>query len=344
MRWLADRSARSLALGLVGALSLIIPGCIPGTGHSRPSGQGDLTYAIAPDGASLVFNAVGTGEKDLYLLDLKTLQVRAVAATPDYEVDPDFAPDGKSLVYAAGVPGDKADHIFVRSLEGKTVTQLTREPSNDAEPAFSPDGSLITFTRDKTYQWGGLASNWDNGVLCVMRADGTGFRQLTPDNSPASSPHFAPDGRTILYIGEEGMTTVPADGSGPSQPLAESSGSYPAYAPDGKTIAFADGRYSPDHRIFLAQADGTKRQKLATLGQPSPKPPGLGCYQPHFLPDGQHFLCLVESWPGGPTQDSKQSLWESDLTGTRTREVASYRLFDDPLDWQPPGPVPTPQP
>ena len=100
---------------------------------------------------------------DLYRLDLATLRVTRIAATQDYEVAPEISPDGNSVVYAAGKPGDRADHIFLRSLDGKTVRQLTAEDANDAAPAFSPDGSLIAFTRDKTYNWGGLASNWDAG-------------------------------------------------------------------------------------------------------------------------------------------------------------------------------------
>ena len=78
-----------------------------------------------------------------------------------------------------------------RSLDGETVKQLTAEDANDAAPAFSSDGSLIVFTRDKTYNWGGLASNWDEGgVLCVMNADGTGLRQITIDEINRDRPPF----------------------------------------------------------------------------------------------------------------------------------------------------------
>ncbi len=41
-----------------------------------------------------------------------------------------FHTDGKSVVYSAGKPGDRADHIFVRSLDGDTVKQLTAEDAN----------------------------------------------------------------------------------------------------------------------------------------------------------------------------------------------------------------------
>ena len=131
----------ALAFSLVGAL--MIHGC--NNEHSRPGGHRDITFGISPAGDAIAFNAVGVGGRDLFLLDLKTRRVTRIAATPEYEVDPDFAPDGKWIVYAAGKPGDRADHLFLRSLDGKTVKQLTNADANDAEPAFSRDGALVTF-------------------------------------------------------------------------------------------------------------------------------------------------------------------------------------------------------
>ncbi len=116
--------------------------------HPRPPGHWDIGFTISPRD-EVVFSAVGDGGRDLFTLNLTTLQVTRIAATPDYEVDPSFSPDGQMLVYASGQPGDGADHIFVRSLDTNTVTQLTRGDANDSQPTFSPDGTLIAFTRDK---------------------------------------------------------------------------------------------------------------------------------------------------------------------------------------------------
>ncbi len=143
------------------AAVLLLLGC--SNGHDRPGGHADITFAVSPGGDALVFNAGGEGGRDLYRLDLSSLKVTRVAATPDYEVDPDYSPDGAWIVYAAGKPGERADHIFLRSLDDKAVKQLTTGDANDASPSFSPDGSLVVFTRDKTYNSGGLASNWDAG-------------------------------------------------------------------------------------------------------------------------------------------------------------------------------------
>ena len=305
-------------------------------GHDRRGGHSDITFSISPRGDELVFNAIGEGGRDLYRLTLTSLKVTQIASTPSYEVDPEYSPDGMSVVYAAGDPSDRADHIFLRSLDGKSLKQLTKEDANDASPAFSPDGSLIVFTRDKTYNWGGLASNWDaGGVLCVMGLDGTGPRQITEDGSMAFEPRFSPDGKTILFWSEDEVYTVAADGSEPPRPLGGLIGREPTYSPDGRSIAFSRGRYSPDSRIFTARADGSDPQKLTRRGEEEDASPNGGRFRPAFMPDGKQIRFFLESWPDGSTGFPKESLWAVDIDGNNLREIADYSLFDDPLHWRP---------
>jgi dipeptidyl aminopeptidase/acylaminoacyl peptidase len=136
------------------------------------------------------------------------------AETPEYELSPRFSPDGKQLVYAAGVPGDRADHLFVRPVAGGPARQLTRADANDCHPSFSPDGSMIVFARDKTYVWGGLASNWSNGgVICVVGINGSNERQLTADDGDDFQPEFSGDGKTIIFSTRHGRASIPVDGS-----------------------------------------------------------------------------------------------------------------------------------
>ena len=206
-----------LTASLLGAVVWSLRGSM--NQHFRPDGHRDVTFAVSPRGDAIVFNAAGQGGRDLYLLDLSNLSVKRIAETPDFEIDPSFSPDGKSVVYAAGRPGDRADHIFVRSLDRPTLKQLTSDDANDESPEFSPDGSMIVFTRFKEHHWGGLSTNWGGGTTYVMRADGTGLRQISVDGSPAVYPRFSPSGKTIVFWSDGGTKTAPTDGSRTPQPV-----------------------------------------------------------------------------------------------------------------------------
>jgi Tol biopolymer transport system component len=297
------------------------------TAHYRPHGHQDMTFDVSPQGDRLVFNAAGEGGRDLYLLDLKTFRVTCVARTPEYEVDPSFSPNGRSVVYAAGREGDRADHLFVRSLETNAARQITTGDANDCTPAFSPDGSLIVFTRDRDYQWGGLAANWSGGGrLCFIRPDGSGFRYLSRQDIIAVDPHFSPDNKTILFWGAGGPFTVPVDGTQPPR-LAAAGGRQAVWSKDGKRILFARGEYSTNSKIYSSRPEGSGVIQVAEAPE--------GCFHPVVTPDGKQVFYLVESWPDGPGGVPKHSLWRAGMDGKNPTRLADTRLFDDPLHWHP---------
>lgn len=324
-------------MGPILVLGFLLLGC--DNSHYRPPGHTDIAFAIAPRGDMLIFSAVGEGGRDLFSLDLKTHLVTRIAATPGYEGDPAVSPDGKSVVYAAGAPGDRADHLFLRSMDGKKVKQLTDEDADDTSPRFSPDGSSIVFVRSKEYIRGAqAASGYTKPRLCVMNADGTGLREITDDDLEVYSPQFTKDGKSIYFSGPGGCYMVPADGSAAPEKIAEDPTAVGwALSPDGSSMGFSRGQYSSDFAIYTAAADGTGSRQLVRLDK-------RGCFRPAFTPDGRRLLFLVESWPNGPSGEPKQGLWEVDVAGGPPREIADDHLFDAPLMWRSTEPTEIRQP
>jgi Tol biopolymer transport system component len=301
-------------------------GCPFGTphDHKRPFGHHGTTIDVAPADDALLFNAAGNGGGDLYLLDLTSFKVTRIAATEEYETAPSFSADGQQIVYTAGIPGDRADHIFTIGRDGNSKTQLTRGDVNDTSPRFSPDGKRVVFARDKTYNWGGLAANWvPGGVICVIDANGKNLRQLTPDNDFAFEPFFTLDGKHVIYSAFGQRMSVPVDGSSGPKAIPGPVGAVPSF--DGRAIAYSRGKYSPDLKIFMANADGTAERLLT--------PDVGGCYRPAFTHSGDAVYFLAEAWPDGPTGEPKFSAWKALTDGSGVREVTDLRLFDDPLNW-----------
>jgi Tol biopolymer transport system component len=276
---------------------------------------------------TILFNAAGTGGRDLYVLHLTDLKVTRIADTPDYEVAASFSPDGRSIVYAAGVPGDRADHIFTIGIDGSSKTQLTDIDANDTSPRFSPDGKMIVFARDKTYNWGGLAANWEpGGVICVIGADGTGVQQLTSDEVFAFAPTFSQDGKSVIYFAVDGCYTVALDGSETPKQIGPMA-SYANLSPDGKQFVYANGKYSPDYELFIANLDGSGKSQITASDH--------GCFHPVFAHSGDRVYFLMEEWPQGPAGEPKSSIWSVKTDGTQQRKITDLSLFDAPNNWKP---------
>src|SRR3954454_18968882 len=105
------------------------------------------------------------------------------------ELFPSLSPDGKTVAYASKATGNW--DIYRRRIGSNESIDLTSgSPDDDTQPAFSPDGRQIAFR-----------SAHDGGGIFVMRADGTGVRQLSRDGY---YPAWSPDGKQIVYS-EEGI-------------------------------------------------------------------------------------------------------------------------------------------
>jgi len=92
----------------------------------------------------------------------------------------DWSPDGRYLLVSAGPPEDK--DIFNIDLQENTIARLTYGGNNNS-PSFSPDGQYVAYNSLRN---GGQAD------IYIIRADGTGERQLTSNPEPDWQPQWEP--------------------------------------------------------------------------------------------------------------------------------------------------------
>jgi dipeptidyl aminopeptidase/acylaminoacyl peptidase len=135
-----------------------------------------------------------------------------------------------------------------------------------------------------------------NGHINLVNPDGSGLRNLTPDDPNFSQPVWSPDGKKIVAARGVDLWVMDSDGTGPSkltQTPALSFGSYahdPRWSPDGAAIAFVrdtvaltpsgtpdvscDG-YCLIPQIWVVAAAGSGARPLATGDSPSWSPHSL---------------------------------------------------------------------
>src|SRR3954447_19278414 len=161
----------------------------------------------------------------------------------------------------------KAPEGGLFAVKDRHLNQLTENPA-DSEPSFSADGHLIAFARE--------------GDVFVMRADGSGQKQLSTGSDLDSRPLVSPNGHLVVFerrtspSGARDLFTVSVNGGSPhavsASPADEHEGSF---SPDGRTIAFVRSFESNDD-VYTVRPSGAKLRRLTRTG-------GLDEYAPNVL-------------------------------------------------------------
>lgn len=167
------------------------------------SGDLHLSPAFMPNGA--VAAAVsGPQRTAIYAFNggSKSLLVDAGGIN----VSPTFSPDGSRMAFVSDKEG--AASIYIAPSSGGAGVRLT-SGAKATDPAWSPTGEFIAFVIRET-------------DICIIRPDGTGFRQLTGGQGANMRPSFSPDGRMIVFSstrnGRSQLFVMSAYGDNP-QPL-----------------------------------------------------------------------------------------------------------------------------
>jgi TolB protein len=151
------------------------------------------------------------------------------------DFDPSVDSEGRRLVFAS-TRHSSFSHLYVKSLEGTTLTQLTDERANDAQPAFSPDGGRIAFTSDRAGQWD----------IWIVDVNGRNATQVTTTPMAELHPTWSPDGTRLAYCrlnskqGRGELWVVELDRPGVKRLIGE--GLFPSWSPTEDRIAYQRAR------------------------------------------------------------------------------------------------------
>jgi imidazolonepropionase-like amidohydrolase/Tol biopolymer transport system component len=189
----------------------------------------------SPDGKVVAFNTAGY----IYIKALPNGVPTRITATNDFEYEPAFSPDGKSLVYIDWSDELKAS-INKIDLTTCLVTRLTPEKGYYYSPKFSNKGDKIIYRKGVGNEISGLAYGGNTGIYTIPANGGT--PKLIINNG--IYPQFSANDAKIYYQSHEGDKKAfkMMDTTGANQQTLYTSKYTTQFnpSPDGKWMAFTE--------------------------------------------------------------------------------------------------------
>ena len=249
-----------------------------------PTG-GYFNVRFSPDGSRLAVarfqsdNPLSSAS-DIWLVDLERKNASRVTFDPQFELNPNWAPDGRSIFYGGNKTG--AYLIYRKSAEGAgdAVAISEQRGLTQAPDDVTPDGRRILYER-----------NMPTTGTDLMILDTAGGEAPAPYLATASNEkeaRIAPGGRWVAYTSDETgrdevyIQSFPTPGS--KVQVSTGGADIPVWSRDGRRLFF----YAPDDSLIAV--DVTTGDALR-VGAPSrlfrfPRP--VADYD--LAPDGKRII------------------------------------------------------
>ena len=209
---------------------------------------------------------------DLFSAALDGTDVKQITNTPGYDAEAVISPNGKKITFTSMRDGDL--DVYTMDLDGKNVKRLTNELGYDGGPFWSYDSKWIVFRANHPKAEKEIADYKallkENLIrpttldIWVMKADGSGKRQLTNNGKANFAPYFFPDGKRVVFASNMAdpkgrdfdLYAINIDGTGLERiTFNPTFDGFPMFSPDGKTLVFAsnrNGKAQGDTNVFIA--------------------------------------------------------------------------------------------
>jgi dipeptidyl aminopeptidase/acylaminoacyl peptidase len=237
--------------------------------------------------------------------------------------------DGTVAVLSKDVAGAGANagafvQIYLIHLSGKrtAVFRQRLQRFNATGLGISGDGRLLALSGRFTEDLSARSKIW------LVRADGTGMRQLTTGPGADEMPALSADGKRVAFVRtlNDGtpsgrrpeLYTVPVAGGEPAR-LTENTVEdvNPVFSPDGRSIAFGEASRRRRGSVQVIRTDGTNQRPVTGTGLEYP--------DPDYSPNGRSLVFAGQVSGARPHEDA---LYTVRASGTARRLLTDR--FDDP--------------
>ena len=225
--------------------------------------------------------------------------------------DPAINRQGTHLAFASTMHQTSSD-IYIKSVSGTTVTQITSDPADDVMPTYHPDGERIAFASNRSGQWNiYLTSNKGGAPI-----------QITNDPDPEIHPTFSPDGRMLAYSkyssqsGRWEIWAVEIENPGVRQFLEY--GMFPQWSPDvaSSKILFqrARQRGSRLHGIWTIDYKNGEAVNPTEIVSAA----NAAVINPSWSPDGRRivFVSVVDPDRTASERPAQSDIWVINIDGS----------------------------
>ena len=216
----------------------------------------DGSASWSPDGSQIAFASNrDTGPPynpynlDIYVMNSNGTNVKRIVDDPEYDVGPQWSPDGRKIVFMTARNGDY--DVYEMNPDGTGQKNLTADyDKSSGYPVWSIDGQNIAFSRRIE----------GKEQIFVMDPDGRNIKQVTHNSANNALPCWSPDGSKLVFQtdqdGNSEIYTISVDGELVQLTDDAAEDLSPDWSPDGNRIAFSSNRNGKQH-IYVMNGDGS---------------------------------------------------------------------------------------
>jgi len=283
----------------------------------------------------LAFASNRDGNREIYVVDLASGNVRRLTNNAAVDYLPDWSPDGSSIAFTSSRTGSY--DLWTMNADGSNQQPVVTTSAWDDYPRWSPNGRRLALSTTA------VTDGVPNSEIFVWSAD-SGLTQVTHTAMEDQWPDWSPDGRIIYSEGSKrqsnwDLLVINPDGSGRTTlvggPQADVKGTW---SPDGQWIAFSritsdtNGNGALDEEdagdVWVGRADGSNLRQLTS---------GQWTFTLAWSPDSKWIAYVLQydsNGNGVVDEGDRSDIWAVPLSGSAVPLVQGpYQNGDPSWTW-----------